>query len=293
MRLILWVFGLLLFAAVFNQHLVHAAEADEDIATDEEEATHTDSTAPSDAPPTSEDIEEDLEEEEITLVASPDVHTRVLFPDYPTKKIPVGKDVTVLVGFSNAGSKPFNITYIGAHLHSPYDYGYYIQNFTVREVEGSVEPGSQISLEYSFKPDLSLEPLEFHLSGWVIYNDSEANMFRSLFVNGTIELTEAQSDFDVRSVFTWFLLLAALGLVAYVGFNTFATPGQKKTMKRATSSIERATKPAVATVTAEERSNDFLGGALYTPAKSATIVSRKGRKPRSNKSDKDGAEPEN
>jgi translocon-associated protein subunit alpha len=265
-----WAIWLLLFFTLFavfksaNVGVFAADVEDEELPVNEEEETpHAD--AGSDGAGNAAE-EEEIEEEEIALVASPNAHTRVLFPDYPTKKIPVGKEVSVLVGFSNSGDKTFNITAIGAHLHSPYDFSYYIQNFTAYEVEGVVAPGEQVSLEYTFKPDPSLEPLEFHLSGWIVYNDSENNMFRSTFVNGTIELTEAQSDFDIRGVFTWCLAVAALGLIVYVGFNVFATPEQKKSVaKRAGAAVERGPKKMAS------EDSGFLEG-LYTPSKQSSAV---------------------
>jgi len=280
MRLIVWCFVCLtlLFAVLKgNQFGAYAADVDED-----EVPVTEEQSIPAGGNANAEETEEDYEEEEIALVASPDAHTRVLFPDFPTKKIPVGKEVTVLVGFSNSGSSPFTLTSIGAHLHSPYDFSYYIQNFTERDVfDGVVEPGAQVSLEYIFKPDPSLEPLEFHLSGFVTYNNSENMMFRSTFVNGTIELIEAQSDFDIRGIFTWFLGVAALGLIAYVGFNTFASPEQKKIVKRVGSA---ASTPQTPKKLASEDSG-FLDS-LYTPSKSqAAFGSRKPKKPRSSKKD--------
>jgi len=285
MRLTIWllVFFTLFLAVMRGTSLgVHGAEADDDELPvhEEEENQQADSSADGNAGSTVED--EDAEEEELALVASPNAHTRVLFPDFPTKKIPVGKEVTVLVGFSNSGDKTFNITAIGAHLHSPFDFGYYIQNFTAYEIEGVIGPGEQLSLEYTFKPDPSLEPLEFHLSGWIIYNDSDSNMFRSTFVNGTIELVEAQSDFDIRGVFTWFLAVAALGLIVYVGFNVFATPEQKKSVaKRAGAATggERGPK--------KQASEDagFLDS-LYTPSKQQAVFGKKqNKKARSSKKD--------
>jgi len=189
--------------------------------------------------------------------------------------------VTVLVGFSNSGDKAFNLTAIGAHLHSPFDFSYYIQNFTAYEVDGVVEPGAQVSLEYTFKPDPSLEPLEFHLSGWILYNDSDNNMFRSTFVNGTIELVEAQSDFDIRGVFTWFLAVAALGLIVYIGFNVFATPEQKKSVaKRAGAAVDRG---GVKKLASED--SGFLD-ALYSPSnKQSAVGARKPKKAKSSKKD--------
>jgi len=279
MRWTVWllVFFTLFIAVLKGSNLgVVAADAEEEEVPPEEDSQPADSSSDSTNPAE----EEDLEEEEIALVASPNAHTRVLFPDFPTKKIPVGKEVTVLVGFSNSGDKAFNLTAIGAHLHSPYDFTYYIQNFTAYEVEGIIEPGAQLSLEYTFKPDPSLEPLEFHLSGWILYNDSENQMFRSTFVNGTIELIEAPTDFDIRGVFTWFLAVAALGLIVYVGFNVFATPEQKKSVaKRAGAAVDRG---GVKKQASED--SGFLD-ALYSPANKSSAVGSKKRVKSSKKED--------
>jgi translocon-associated protein subunit alpha len=282
MRLTIWllVFFTLFLAVMRGTSLgVHAADSeDEELPVHEEEESQQDPNADATGSPTE---DEDAEEEELALVASPNAHTRVLFPDYPTKKIPVGKEVTLLVGFSNSGDKTFNITAIGAHLHSPFDFTYYIQNFTAYEIEGTVGPGEQLALEYTFKPDPSLEPLEFHLSGWILYNDSDNNMFRSTFVNGTIELIEAQSDFDIRGVFTWFLAVAALGLIVYVGFNVFATPEQKKSVaKRAGAATDRGPK--------RQASEDagFLDS-LYTPSNKSSAIGKKLNKTRKPSSKKD------
>jgi len=286
MRLTIWilVFFTLFLAVMRGVSLgAHAAEPEEDeLPVNEEEDTQQADSSTDTGGNLAE--EEDNEEEDIALVASPNAHTRVLFPDYPTKKIPVGKEVTVLVGFSNSGEKTFNITGIGAHLHSPFDFGYYIQNFTAYEVEGEVGPGEQLALEYTFKPDPSLEPLEFHLSGWILYNDSDNNMYRSTFTNGTIELVEATTDFDIRGVFTWFLAVAALGLIVYVGFNVFATPEQKKSIsKRAGAAVDRATPKKQAS-----EDTGFLDS-LYTPASKSAAFSRSGsskvKKTRSSKKD--------
>lgn len=40
----------------------------------------------------------------------------------------MGEKITMLVLFHNKGKAEFNITAIRAHLHSPFDYSYYIQN---------------------------------------------------------------------------------------------------------------------------------------------------------------------
>ena len=67
-----------------------------------------------------------------------------------------------MVGVSNQTPDVyFNVSHIGAQLHSPYDYSYFIQNFTVRELEAVVGPGQETTVEYRFHPDPSLEPIDF------------------------------------------------------------------------------------------------------------------------------------
>ena len=73
-------------------------------------------------------------------------------------------------------------------------------------------------MEYRFTPDEKLDPLDFHLSGWLIYNDSSvpvAVMYRSLFVNGTVEVLERQAPWTFASALGWALTLGALVAAAY------------------------------------------------------------------------------
>ncbi len=61
--------------------------------------------------------------------------THYLFPDAgKDNKLPLGKEVTILVDFSNNGQDVFNVTRIGMFLHSPHDLSYFIQNFTQKPV---------------------------------------------------------------------------------------------------------------------------------------------------------------
>lgn len=86
------------------------------------------------------------------LSAHSDIETTFLFPDFPDKsewellaraviaivlmahihtlptELRLGSEVTMLLHLANAGSSEFNITRIGAHLHSPFDFSYFIQN---------------------------------------------------------------------------------------------------------------------------------------------------------------------
>jgi len=181
---------------------------------------------------------EDATSDEIRMIVpSHDVATSVYFPNYPGRNFTQGEEVTALVGLSNSGDKTFNVTYIGASLRSPYDFSYIIQNFTVRTVFTELAPNSEITIEYKFKPDLNLEPLEFHLEGFVYYNSTvpapsdpatpvpEEDVFRSAFINGTVKLEERKSDVDARALFTYVLLFSAVGLIIYIFINVSGNSG--------------------------------------------------------------------
>ena len=61
---------------------------------------------------------------------SPDVATWVRFLGVQDNKFVAGTEVTALVGMHNSGDKTFNVSYVGAHLHSPYDQNFYVRSQT-------------------------------------------------------------------------------------------------------------------------------------------------------------------
>lgn len=151
---------------------------------------------------------------------------KVFTPLTLTKKnFPLGKDVTLLVAFNNNGEKSFNISQIAAHLHSPFDYNYYIQNFTVKHASATVGPNSQVTLEYTFKPDPTLEPLEFHFSAYVNYNRSDGRTFMHTLHNATIDLYEPGSDSNTKLIM--YAVGAGLGVLAFV-FTQFGAAKEEK-----------------------------------------------------------------
>lgn len=220
----------------------------------DEDGDDDDSAAPSEATEaTPEEPIGDEEAEEVAWTPSQDVATTFTFPDYPDKRLPIGEKITLLVGFANRGSRSFNLTHIGAALHSPFDYNYYIQNFTYREVNALVGPNEEASVEYTFTPDKSLEALEFHLSASLYYNDTDAGQFyRSTFINGTIELIEKSSALDAKTVFQYVLAFAGLGLAAYIGLNI--TGGLKQGSSNASERGTRAAAPSASQKEAVESS---------------------------------------
>jgi len=239
------------------------AVADDDVdVADEEDKAHgdADEVEIDDETAESDEVEEPRQ---YYLGPNPDVQTTVYFPDFPDRKLVQGEDVTVLIGLTNTGSKEFNVSYVGESLHSLFDYTYYIQNFTAKFADAILHPKSELTVEYKFKPDINLEPLEFHLSGFVFYNVSKIEEpFVHTWINGTVELIEKKQGFSVQSAFNYVLVIAAVAGAAFFALN-------RKPKK---SSREQGTRRAAA---------DTWEATIYTPAtksKAAGVKSRRSNK---------------
>jgi len=274
-RLLGWTLLLLLAAFLLNAVLVvRADDASDDVdedaatATPPEASTDTDSSAgasgePKDSTKEDDKTSEDIEEETDTAVLkpSPDIVTTVYFPGYAEKKFPVGTDVQLLLGVHNKGKAPYNISFIGAYLHSPFDLDYYIQNFSVKAVDELVAPGKEQTYDFTFRPDQRLEPLEFWLSAYVIYNNTDTSQIhQTVFINGTIDLIEKPSDMNFRRVFTYFLAFAAAGLVGYIAWHVISPKGSG-------GSHERGTR--------DESGAGWVPDKVYSPTKESRPISRK------------------
>jgi hypothetical protein len=185
---------------------------------DSEVEVADDDNAPSESYGDEESIE--LEEQGPQQYVSPaqDVSTWVKFIGVPEQdKFIAGDEVTALIGLHNSGQTTYNISYVGAHLHSPYDEKFYVQNFTVRWLAALLPPQSEVTVEYKFRPDEKLETLDFLLSGWLIYNDSQPTpvIYRSLFHNSTIEVQERRFGWNLQSALTYALGFAGVAVVGY------------------------------------------------------------------------------
>jgi len=165
---------------------------------------------------------------EVILTAAPGVSTSFIFPNYPTKKIAIGHDIEVLVGFLNEGSSTFNITEIFAALRYPGDWRYYIQNFTRQPNNIVIKPGEHHSFVYSFMPDPFLESRDLGFSGQFFYTDLEGNNYTSYWYNTTISLIEVQEPLDLQTLFTYVGLVGVAGLVLFIIYKSVS---EKKTRK--------------------------------------------------------------
>jgi len=149
---------------------------------------------------------------------SADVSTTYFLPTFSDKRFPIGKPITFLVNFVNSGAEVLNISTVRAFLHSPFDLNYYIQNFSAWEVRGGmVGPKSQMSLDYQFMTDPTLEPLEYWLSGYVEYQaEGSDTVYRGLYFNETVTLFTTSSSGDLTIILSTLVLLGGLVFGIYV-----------------------------------------------------------------------------
>jgi len=229
--LLLALLGALLFLAPYVRAQDEAAAAADE---GEEEVTAA-------------EVEEEVTEgdEEVSETgAVPVVETAVFFPDYQDKKFPIGERVTMLALVKNAGEEPFQLTSIAAHLHSVFDLNYYVQNFTVRELGVVVEPHREVSLEYFFFPDRSLEPLEFHFSADIEYNSTSGEVYRKTIFSSTVELFDKPQPWDFQSFLSYLFGTGIVIAACYFGYLTFRSEKPSRSGRGKTSAASSASKPS-------------------------------------------------
>lgn len=191
---------------------------------------------------------EAYEEEEYEDDVSADVITSYLLPKFADKRLPLGEPNVLLVNFINNGQEVLNITSVSAYLHSPFDLSYYIQNFTSRSPSNAlVGPSSQITLNYDFKPDVNLEPLEYWMSGVVEYAaEGSDTIYRTVFFNETVELFSTGSSIDFGMLFSTTLLVVGslVGIHTLINSTKKGEKIKKKVVKKTEISAEDKEKAA-------------------------------------------------
>jgi len=140
------------------------------------------------------------------------------FPSNAQKKFPVGQVSDALLGFGNTGDKAFRVIGIKAHLVSPQDFTYFLQNFTAVPYNVTVEPDEVNTLQYKFKPDKNLDTREFGLIIDVYYQNQENDQFATTFFNETITFVEAEEGFDPKNLVSYLVLLVVIGVLGFVFF---------------------------------------------------------------------------
>jgi len=180
-------------------------------------------------------------EEEAALKPSQDADTFILFtkPANPLE-LPAGKQVRILVGFTNKGSGEFMVENMEASFRYPQDYSFYLQNFTTMAYGSVVKPKQQATFEYGFIPNEAFSSRPFGLTVVVNYKDAEGAVFQSAVFNETIQVVEPDEGLDGETFFLY-VFLAAIVVLLLVGAQQLVTSFGKKRMSKPRQVVEMGT----------------------------------------------------
>lgn len=78
-----------------------------------------------------------------------------------------------------------------------------------------IRPGDQVTLNYRFMVDPSIERREYTFVGTAEYHDSDGIPYVASFSNATLAVIDVDSAFDVSALFLWLVILGILGGAAY------------------------------------------------------------------------------
>jgi len=236
--------------------------------------SETDGTESEETAPTGKDAPEE-DEDPLSLKASPNAVTTVLFPDFPDKSLPAGKVIYVVVCLQNKGDEDFIVETIDASFRYPQDYSYFIQNFTGSQYNRVIQPGFEASFLYAFHPHESYGGRPFGLTVMMMYKDGNGNQFGSGVFNETVTFKELEETFDGETFFLY-VLLAAIGLLVIFGCNYALSHSKLK-------KIVPKNIPEVGTQNARNDVDfDWLPKETTTEFKSSPRQSPRQRKPKRN-----------
>lgn len=264
---LLWLclFGLVALLLVASPVVVRA-EDDEDAGLEEEAGEEAGD----------EEVAVEMPPHPLTDMAEPApfVETTFHFVDAVNNRIPIGKDVTILCGFSNKGEQAVNVSMIMGSLNHPQYFPAYFQNFTGKWISEFVEAGEEVTLSYTFKAmEDRFEPADVGMALSVFYED-ETDMYTSAFFNGTVTLYETDADIDFLALGQTVGLLGGIAGIAWFVFggNKSGGGGGSRAPKKASAAEETGTGSGGA-------DNDWL------PTKYADVKSRSssGKKKRGSK----------
>lgn len=140
---------------------------------------------------------------------SPDIVTGHYFPNFQIGqyKFPTGEDIVAVCHFVNEGTEAFNISAIMGSLNSPFKFQHHYQNYSFKPFDQVIQPGEEISLDYTFRFHKDLDPNDYQLAITVFYYSQDAT-YSSTFVNETVDLYYSNEDLDYETVsmLIWSLL---------------------------------------------------------------------------------------
>jgi len=181
------------------------------------------------------------QEEEDGVKPHPDADSFTLFtkPANPLE-LPAGKQVRIMVGFTNKGNSDFQVDNIEASFRYPQDYSFFLQNFTTMNFGSVVEPKKQATFEYGFIPNEAFSSRPFGLAVLLNYKDTEGNVFQNVVYNETIQVIEPDEGLDGETFFLY-VFLAAIVVLLLVGAHQMLGSFGKKRMSKPRQPVEMGT----------------------------------------------------
>jgi len=148
--------------------------------------------------------------------ASPDVMCFGVLPKYLDDRLPIGETIDALVGIVNEGQEPINVTAITGSLNSPYDFNYYLQNFTESKLNVIILEDEEMNFRYQFKPIETIDlDVEYKIALTAFYENDE-ELFSFTFYNGTVVFYEAESASTTQMLVYGGAAVAALAGAFYL-----------------------------------------------------------------------------
>ncbi|KAK0044457.1 translocon-associated protein subunit alpha [Biomphalaria pfeifferi] len=218
-------------------------EGEDDEATVETETGADEDTPEEETPLTGNEKEEEpVEEESTALKPSPDADTFILFtkPTNP-KELPAGKQVRILVGFTNNGNLDFLVDSMEASFRYPQDYSFFLQNFTTAVYNAVVEPKRQATFEYVFVPNEAFSARPFGLTVTLNYKNKDGSAsFQSAVFNETIQVVDPDEGLDGETFFLY-VFLAAIIILLLVGAQQLVSSFGRKRLSKPRKPVELGT----------------------------------------------------
>jgi len=199
---LLALLGLVVFAAMTPVAYADDEEAGEEAEEEEEEEEDY--------------IEEgDVDEHPLTdmPLPSPEVLAAGLFPneDPASPRFAIGEPVDAVVGLVNNGQEAINVTMIMGSLNSPFDFNYFIQNFSGYNYNTIVQEGEEFSFHYRFQTAINLDPVDYQVALTVFY-ENEDELFSHTFFNASVNFYEEGALVDFPKLFKGIGGFAAVAL---------------------------------------------------------------------------------
>jgi len=157
---------------------------------------------------------------EVVLGPHPDAEFSFVFPRSAEKQAVIGQYTPVAVAFRNKGNSVFNVTRIQGSLLHPFDYRYFLQNYTRQFYFENVAALEHRTFVYEFVPDPMFEPRDFSLVVSVFYSDETGANYTNVVYNGTVSFIEStEGGIDPATIFTYIGVVGVAGLVGFFVFN--------------------------------------------------------------------------